>query len=330
MAAVNTPTAGTVAQVQNNAGYIDPTQTAQATSASGTSSNVTGAPSAIKASTIGSANNAALTTANQNDKGTVQGQLDNIIAANSPIMQRAAAKADTQSNARGILNSSMAVGAAQGAVMDAAMPIAQADAASTNQYALTNAAAANQNAQFNAGQDQQVKLADQNAINSTNQFNNSGAQQVALTDAQAKNAMGILNVNNAQDASKYNAGQVNAAITANAGFKQANDVQNVVEQNKMATVAQDAINKANIADRASTAQIASAANTSGASVISTMNAEIAAIQNSAMSAADKTAAIATAQTRYGNALNVIAKMGGIEVTNSAGRPITMSSLLVPA
>lgn len=63
-------------------------------------------------------------TANQ----TVAGQIDQIIAADSPLMQRAATRADQQMNKRGLMNSSMAVGAGQAAVMDAALPIAQADA----------------------------------------------------------------------------------------------------------------------------------------------------------------------------------------------------------
>jgi hypothetical protein len=93
-------------------------------------------------------------------------------------MQRAAAKAAEQSNARGMLNSSMAVGDAQNAVLANATPIAQSDAASTNQFALTNASAANANSQFNTNQN--------NAIGQTNTAaTNDAAKLKATQDAQA-------------------------------------------------------------------------------------------------------------------------------------------------
>jgi hypothetical protein len=74
---------------------------------------------------------------------TVAGQVDNIIAADSPLMQRAATRADQQMNKRGLMNSSMAVGAGQSAVMDAALPIAQQDAQTNAQAAQFNAGAEN-------------------------------------------------------------------------------------------------------------------------------------------------------------------------------------------
>lgn len=60
---------------------------------------------------------------------TVQGQVSNIIDQNSPLMQQAATRGLQAANSRGLLNSSMAVQAGQAAVLDAAMPMAQQDAA---------------------------------------------------------------------------------------------------------------------------------------------------------------------------------------------------------
>lgn len=74
---------------------------------------------------------------------TVAGQVDKVIAADSPLMQRAATRADQQMNKRGLMNSSMAVGAGQAAVMDAALPIAQQDAQTSAQAAQFNASAQN-------------------------------------------------------------------------------------------------------------------------------------------------------------------------------------------
>lgn len=59
---------------------------------------------------------------------TVQDQLQQIIANDSPLMQQARARALQSANSRGLLNSSMAITAGDSALYDAAMPIAQQDA----------------------------------------------------------------------------------------------------------------------------------------------------------------------------------------------------------
>lgn len=64
---------------------------------------------------------------------TVSGGIEKLIAANSPLMQQAEARAAQKMNERGLLNSSQAITAGQAAVIDAATPIATADA----QQALT-------------------------------------------------------------------------------------------------------------------------------------------------------------------------------------------------
>jgi hypothetical protein len=72
---------------------------------------------------------------------TVAGLLDTILAKDSPLMQRAATQGKQVANNRGLLNSSMAGEAAQGAMIDRATPIASQD----SQSALSLS-------QFNAGQ----------------------------------------------------------------------------------------------------------------------------------------------------------------------------------
>lgn len=59
---------------------------------------------------------------------SVQGQLGSMLQSDSPLMKRAETKGKQFANSRGLLNSSMAAGAAQGAMIDAAMPAAQQDA----------------------------------------------------------------------------------------------------------------------------------------------------------------------------------------------------------
>ena len=74
---------------------------------------------------------------------TVQKQLEQIIAADSPLMQQARTQALQQANARGLLNSSMAVTAGQSAVLEAATPIAQQDASTYARAGEFNANSAN-------------------------------------------------------------------------------------------------------------------------------------------------------------------------------------------
>ncbi len=93
---------------------------------------------------------------------TVQGQINKVIAADSPLMQQARTAGLQQANARGLLNSGMAIGNAQGEVFKSALPIATSDADvnaraagynadEANKFRLTNQAAANQAAQFGSG-----------------------------------------------------------------------------------------------------------------------------------------------------------------------------------
>mgnify|MGYP003402319806 CR=1 FL=1 len=56
-------------------------------------------------------------------QGLVQNHLKNVVQEDSPLMQQAARIATQKANARGLVNSSMAVGAAHDAVIGQAMPI---------------------------------------------------------------------------------------------------------------------------------------------------------------------------------------------------------------
>lgn len=74
---------------------------------------------------------------------TVRSQLQQIIADDSPLMQQARARALQTANTRGLLNSSMAMTAADSAMYDAAMPIAQQDASTYARAGEFNASTAN-------------------------------------------------------------------------------------------------------------------------------------------------------------------------------------------
>ncbi len=109
--------------------------------------------------------------------GTVQGQMNTLLDRGGEYLRRGETEGLQKAAERGLLNSSLAVGAAQGAMIDRALPIAQADAGFFDK------------AMSNTG----------NAINAQRQFDAQQANQVALENA--KNATQI-NALNAQEANK--------------------------------------------------------------------------------------------------------------------------------
>ncbi len=82
---------------------------------------------------------------------TVQGRISGIINKNSALMKSAQTRALQSQNARGTLNSTMAIGSGQQALYDTALPIAQQDATNSLQTKLTNAGNVNQAREFTAG-----------------------------------------------------------------------------------------------------------------------------------------------------------------------------------
>jgi hypothetical protein len=119
---------------------------------------------------------------------TVEGRAAKITNDDSVLMQQARTRANQDAQAKGLLLSSIAVGAGQNAVLDKAIPIASQDAQAYN-AAMTNTA---------------------NAENTAKQFGAAGSNQAALANAQL-----------GTDVSKVNAGMSNEAQALSA--KAAND-----------------------------------------------------------------------------------------------------------
>lgn len=88
---------------------------------------------------------------NVTSEQTMQGQLGNILKDDSMLMQMARARAMEDMNARGLANSSLAIGAGQRAMAEVAMPIAQNDAGVHAQAAGYNADIENIFKQQNVG-----------------------------------------------------------------------------------------------------------------------------------------------------------------------------------
>jgi hypothetical protein len=125
---------------------------------------------------------------------TVQGQIQGIINANSPLMQQAETRAKQSMAPRGLLNSSMAVGAAQGAVLDAAMPIAQTDAGAYRAADLANADMANQANQFGAQQTNAMATAGTQLATDTAKFNAQQQNQAIINQLDAANKIQLADI----------------------------------------------------------------------------------------------------------------------------------------
>ncbi len=130
-------------------------------------------PSGITAGII----NSAITPWNVNSNQTVAGNIEQLLQTDSPLMQQARTRALQNMASRGIINSSLAVSAADASMYDAANAIAQADAA-------TKAKAAGYNVdQLN----QQVTL-DKQLANQMTQAQLSAETSRYGTDVQARTA----------------------------------------------------------------------------------------------------------------------------------------------
>ncbi len=92
------------------------------------------------------------------DAESVESRIAGIIDDDSPLMARARTKAKQAANEKGLLNSSMAVGASQAAVMDQATEIAMQDAKTAAEFNLSNVDSANKASEFDAEQTNRMAL----------------------------------------------------------------------------------------------------------------------------------------------------------------------------
>lgn len=167
------------------------------------------------------------------DEQTSAGQLNKILAQDSPLMQRARTTALQAANARGLLNSSIAVGASQDAMVNAASQLALNDA---NTYAKSS--------NYNADSSNTFKAKDAEAENAAKSFT-----------ATAKNAIAQQNAQSDLAVAKANSDAMNAAINSGYGaiYKASADDQSA--RNQLYASNQEATNAAKAAKAASQARI---------------------------------------------------------------------------
>ncbi len=128
---------------------------------------------------------------------TVAGQVAGIINQNSPLMQQARAGAMSAANDRGLINSSLAVGAGQNAVLNAATPIATSDANVYGNAANINTNTANSLAASNAAALNAARLQEQALAQDTAKSQLSANTQLSLGQLDAMTKSSIASGSNA-------------------------------------------------------------------------------------------------------------------------------------
>lgn len=135
------------------------------------------------------------TKQNVSGNSLAQNQLSGILSKGSPLLTQAATAANRDSARRGLLNSSIAVGSAEDAVIKNALPIAQQDASTYGNKDVNDAAYTNRASEFTAG-----------AKNTASLTNAQLGTQVNLSNSAESNKAAAQNAAIATDVSKFNAG----------------------------------------------------------------------------------------------------------------------------
>jgi len=201
------------------------------------------------------ASNAGLSQVTVDPNQTVAGQLATDMSVNSPLMQQAKAQSLDSMNGRGLINSSMAIGAGQGALYDKALQIATPDASTYANAATNNAQMANTNAQFNAGNQTQVSEANTNSLNTAGAFNAGQTQQASSQNATFQNALQSQNLQNEQQANITNAGAFNTALQSDAASQMQAKLANQQTTNQVVTQNLDSAFKASVANTSGQTQL---------------------------------------------------------------------------
>jgi len=282
---------------------------------------------AAQASTgmIGATTNANST--NVVDPTLLSSQTDKIISQNDPIMQRAEAMANEYSNAHGMLNSTMAAGAAQNAVLQNAIPIATGDVNAINTVNSQNAQATNQAELANAQAANTSAIQQAQLETSTNQYNAGQATQVAQSNAAAATQVAQANAAAANAQAQFNAGLISqqelnqfttAAQLAQSNATQTNTV-NVANQNAQNTAVLNSLDNANKVQlatiQANYNQLMQANSSAGALYQQTVQA-ITSIQNSStMNADTKQAAVAQQVQLLNSGLSMFSSINNLNLTS---------------
>ena len=153
----------------------------------------------------------AVDDATVNKDSTVEGRLEGLLSQSNPYIDRARTEAAQYSNRRGMLNSSMAAGAAEGAAIDRALPIAQQDARANLEQQFLNQGYSNDEAKALADQSVTQNNLQAGIDQDTSVFNATNTLETDRLNTQAENAA---NTAKAAEENKINFQKLTGDITA--------------------------------------------------------------------------------------------------------------------
>lgn len=194
---------------------------------------------------------------------TVQGQLQQIMDGDQRFAQGAVRRANEQMAARGMGASTMAADATTRAVIESALPIAQADANIFAQFQLANLNNRQQSALANAERYHAVNMANLSNTQQSNLVNTQARLQTLLSDQSADNAAKQFNAANQTQVdtfmanletqvSQFNAAQATAVSQFNAGQTNATEqlrAQLAAQREQFNTTMRAQIDQSNVAWR---------------------------------------------------------------------------------
>lgn len=319
--AITVPGAAQAAGGNINAASVQ--QAGDVTAGTGTAGNYSATTANAAAPVV--AGTAQQSTWTPGADATVQGQLANITAQDSALNQLARTQGLQEANRRGLMNSSMAVEAAQTAVLRNALPIAQQDASTFAQAGQFNAAAAMDISKFN------VQSALQAGIVTAEQAN-----QMAALNAEFANRASEFNITSAADMAKFNidnalkagiinqeqANRMNQFVAAEANkvamFELQNDTDvqkfNASESNALTKLGMDSQTKLALAQTEAAYKTLMQTSAGAAEVYKTLVTQMASIlSNKDMDGAAKTAAIQNLTATLNASLGVMGAIANMDL-----------------
>jgi hypothetical protein len=176
----------------------------------GTRDAAAAAGSAARATSVGAESSGYNAQTGEIDPAnTVEGRLSSILAQDSAYMKRARQIGLREAGRRGLINSSIAAGAAAGAMTDRALPVAQQDAAMGFEQSTINQAAVNRAREFTSGAENTAS--NLNAQLGTQvELDNAGRDtQVDLFNTESENRAQLARLDREQQNNQFNAAQTN-------------------------------------------------------------------------------------------------------------------------
>jgi hypothetical protein len=172
---------------------------------------------------------------------SVSDELEKVLSDDSPYIQRARTSADLKSNARGLLNSSVAIGAGESAAIDAALPIAQGNVNvgmfnvdQSNKAKAQSVDARNQASAFLANAQNAASQFTSGEENKTAMFAVEQANLAARFAAEAQNAAEQMNAVAHNNAMQQYANAMNAASGAMAELASREKIANIDAGSRLA------------------------------------------------------------------------------------------------